>query len=77
MLMYGKMLKLAKLGHFWADFGPLQKMVLALKFEPLDQTEQNCQFNKHKKFMTSGEKDKSMQHHLGCGKWKKHAANST
>ena len=23
--MYGKMLKLAELGHFWADLGPLQK----------------------------------------------------
>ncbi len=38
MLMYGKMLKLAEIGHFWADFGPLQKLFLALKFEPLDQT---------------------------------------
>ena len=58
--MYGKILKLAELGHFWADFGPLQKMFLALKFEPLDQTEQNFQFNKHKKFLTRGEKDNSM-----------------
>ncbi len=32
MLMYGKMLELAELGHFWADYGPLQKMFLALKF---------------------------------------------
>ncbi len=35
--MYGKMLKLAGLSHFWADFGPLKKHVLALKCEPLDQ----------------------------------------
>ena len=61
MLMYGKMLKLAELGHFWADFGPLQ----------------NFQLNKHKKFLTSGEKDNSMQHHLGCKKWQKHGANFT
>ncbi len=71
------MLKLAELGHFWADFGPLQKMFLALKFEPLDQTEQNFQFNKHKKFLIDGEKDNSVQHYLGCGKWQKHGANST
>ncbi len=62
------MLKLAELGHFGADFGPLQKMFLALKFELLDQTEQNFQFNKHKKFLTHGEKDNSMQHRLGCKK---------
>ncbi len=61
--MYGKMLKLTEPGHFWADFGPLQKMFLTLKFEPLDQTAQNFQFNKHKKFLTRGEKDNSMQHH--------------
>ncbi len=77
MLLYGKMLKLAELGHFWADFGPPPKMFLALKFEPLDQTKQNFQFDKHKKFLTSGEKDNSMQHHLGCEKWRKHGANST
>ncbi len=50
------MLKLAKHGHFWTDFGPLRKMFLALKFEPLDQTKQNFQFNKHKTFLTRGEK---------------------
>ncbi len=31
------MLKLTELSHFWADFGPLKKMFLALKSEPLDQ----------------------------------------
>ena len=38
MLLYGKMLKSAELSHFLANFGPAQKMVLAVKFEPLDQT---------------------------------------
>ena len=59
------MLRFAELGHFWADFGPLQKLFLAPKFEPLDQTKHNFQFKKHKKFRTSGEKDKYMQHHVG------------
>ncbi len=71
------MLKLVELGHFRADFGPLRKLFLALKLEPLDQTEQNFQFDKHKKFLTGGEKDNSMHHHLGCKKWQKHGANST
>ncbi len=35
-------------------------MFLALKFE----------FNKHKKFLISGEKDNSVQHYLGCGNGK-------
>ncbi len=63
MPMYGKMLKLAELSHFWADFGPLQEIVLALIFELLDQTMQDFQFSKQKNLMTSSEKDDSMQHH--------------
>ncbi len=71
------MLKLAELSHFLADFDPLQKLFLALKFETLDQTKPNFQFSKHKKFLTSDEKDDSMQHHLGYKKWQKHSANFT
>ena len=63
--------KFAEFGHFRADFDPLQNMFLAPKFEPLDQTKQHFQFNKHKKFLTNDEKDNSMQHHLGCKKWQK------
>ena len=45
--MYRKMLKLNELSHFWADFGPLKNMYLALKSEPLVQIRQNFQFSKH------------------------------
>ena len=45
--MYGKMLKLTELSHFWADFGPLENIFLALKSEPLDQIKRNFQFSKH------------------------------
>ncbi len=48
MLMYGKMLKLAELSHFWADFGHLQKIFSAINFEPLDQTRQKFQLSKQK-----------------------------
>ena len=77
VLLYGKMLKLAELSHFLADFDPLQKLFLPLKSEPLDQTKPNFQFSEHKKFLISGEKENSMQHHLGCKKWQKHGANFT
>ena len=43
MLMYRIILKLAELSHFLADFGPIQKMYLPLKFEPLNQTGRNFQ----------------------------------
>ncbi len=75
--MYGKILKLAQLSHFFGDFGPLRKMFLALKFEPLDQMRQNFQFGKHKKFLASDEKGNSMQYHLGFRKWQNHGANFT
>ena len=55
------MLKLAELESFFGRFWPSQKMFLALRFEPLDQTKQNFQFNKHKIFPTSGQKGNSMQ----------------
>ena len=77
MLLYGKMLKVAELSHFLADFGPVQKMFLAPKFEPLDQIGRNFELSKQKKFLTSGEKDDSMQHPLGCKKWQKCGANFT
>ena len=43
------MLTLVELSHFW-------QMFLALKFEQLDQTGQDFQFSKQRKFLTSGEK---------------------
>ncbi len=73
MLLYGKMVKLAELEL--ADYGPPPKMVLALKFEPLDQTRPNFRFSKEKIFLTSAEKDNLVQHHLGCKKWQKHGAH--
>ena len=73
MLLYGKRVKLAELSHFLADLGYLQKMFLALKFEPLHQIGQNLQFSKHKIFLTSGKKYDSIEHHLGC----KHGAHFT
>ena len=76
MLLYGEVLKLAELSHLLANFGPVQKMVLALKFEPLDKTRRNFRFSKHEKFLTRAEKDKLVQHHLGCNKWQKHSAHS-
>ena len=57
------MLKLVQLSHFLADFGPAQKMVLAVKFEPLDQTIPNYEVCKQKKLLTSGENVNSMVHH--------------
>ena len=77
MLLYEDMLKLAELGNFLADFGNPRKMFLALKFEPLDKTRQNSELSKHKKFLTSGKEDNSMQLHLGCNKWQEHGANFT
>ena len=77
MLLYGKMLKLAELSHFLADFGPVQKMVFAVKFELLGQIRPNFEFRKQNKFLTSGEKDNSMLHHLGWKKWQKHGENFT
>ncbi len=77
MLLYGKMLKLAELSHILADFGPFQKMVLAVKFEPLDQTRPNFEFDKQKRYLTTGEKDNSMLYYLGCKKWQKHGENFT
>ena len=72
------MLKLVEHSNFLADFGPVQKMDLAVKFEPLDQTRPNFEFNKQKKkFLTSGEKDNSMLHHLGSKKWQKYGVNFT
>ncbi len=71
------MVKLAELSHFLADFGLPQKMFLALKFEPLDQTIQNFGFTKHQIFPTSPEKDNLVQHHLGFKKWQKHGAHFT
>ena len=61
MPLYGKMLKLAELSHFLADFGPVQKtMVLAVKFEPLDQTILNFKVSNQKNLLTSGENIDSM-----------------
>ncbi len=71
------MLKMAELSLFLADFDPLQKLLLALKCEPIDQTKPNFQFSEHKKFPINGEKDNPMQHHLGCKKWQKHGASFT
>ncbi len=77
MLSYGKMVKLAELSHFLANFGPPQKMFLALKFEAVDQTKQDFGFTKHQIFLTSPEKDNRVQHHLWCKKWQKHGAHFT
>ncbi len=77
MLLYGKMLKCAELSHFLADFGHVQKMFLALKFEPLEQTTQNFECKKEKIFLMGGEKDNPMQHHIGYNKWQKHGAHFT
>ena len=71
------MVKLAELSHFLADFGPSQKMVLALKFEPLDQTTPNFRFSKEKIFLTSPETDNFVQHQFGCKKLQKHGAHFT
>ncbi len=70
-------MKLAELSHFLADFGPSQKMVLALKFESLDQTRPNFRSSKEKIFLTGAEKDNIVQHHLGCYNWQKHGAHFT
>ncbi len=51
--MYGGMLKLAKLSHFWQVFAISKKVFGS---ELLNQAEQNCRFSKHKKFLISGEK---------------------
>ena len=37
MLLYGKDVKLAGLSHFWQDFWPIEKLLFAVKIEPLDQ----------------------------------------
>ncbi len=50
----GKMLKLAELSHFLADFGPL-----------INVSGSNFQFSRHKEFLKSGGIDDSMQHHFG------------
>ena len=68
MLLYGKMLKLAEFYSFLADFGPVQKMVLAVKFEPLDQTRPNFGFGKQNKLLTCDENYNSLLHHLGLKK---------
>ncbi len=65
MLLYGKMLKLAELSHFLADFGSLKKTFLALEFDPLDQIRRNFQFSKHKEFLKGGGIDDFMQRHFG------------
>ena len=77
MLFYGRMVKFAELSHFLAAFGTSQKMLLAQKFEPLDQTTQNFECTKENIFLTSGKKDDSMQHHKGYEKWQKHGAHFT
>ena len=77
MLLYGKMLKCAELSHFLADFGHVEKMFLALKFEPLEQTTPNFECKKEKIFLTGGEKDNSMQYHIGYKKWQRHGAHFT
>ena len=71
------MVKLAELSHFLADFGHPQKMFLALKFEPLDQTKRNFGFSKHQIFLINAEKDILMHHNLWCKKWQKHGAHFT
>ena len=45
MLLYGKSVKLAGLSHFWADFWPIEKLLFAIKIEPLDQIVWNFGFN--------------------------------
>ncbi len=77
MLLYGRIVKLAELSHFLADFGPSQKMVLALRFEPLDQARPNFRFSKQNIFLTSAETDNFVHHQLGCKKWQKHGAHFT
>ena len=52
-------------------------MVLAVKFQPLDETRPNFESGEQKIFLKSGEKDNSMLHHLGCNKWQKHGENFT
>ncbi len=65
------MLKYAELSNFLANFGHVQKMFLALKFESLKQTTQNFECKKEKIFLVGGEKDNSMQQHIGYKKWQK------
>ncbi len=77
MLLYGKMLKCAERSHFLADFGHVQKMFWALKFEPLEQTTPNFERKKEKIFLTGGEKDNSIQHHIVYKKWQKHGVHFT
>ncbi len=72
ILLYGKMLKMAEISHFWADFGSLKKTFLALKFEPFNQIRWNFQFSKRKEFLKGGGIDDSMQRHFGWKKWQKH-----
>ena len=62
------MVKPTEPSHFLADFGPVQKMVLPVKFELLDQTIPNFAFSKQNKLLTIGENDNSMLHHLRCKK---------
>ena len=52
-------------------------MVFAVKFDPLGQIKPNFEFSKQNKFLTSGEKDISMLHHLGWKKRQKHGENLT
>ena len=77
MLLYGKMRKLAELSNFWQILALSKKMVLAVKFAPLDQTIPTSELSKQKYLLISGEEDSSMLHHLGCRKWQKHGENLT
>ena len=44
MLLHGKLVKLAGLSHFWADFWPIKKLIFAIKTESVDQNEWNFGF---------------------------------
>ncbi len=61
LYMYRETLKLAGLSHFLPDFGHLKKQLLALKIEPLNQSQWNFGFIKHKKFLIGSKKDNAIE----------------
>ncbi len=46
MLLNGKLVRLAGLRHFWADFWQIKKLLFAIKIESVDQIEWNFGFIK-------------------------------
>ncbi len=66
LVLYGETLKVAGLSHFLSNFGHLKKQLLALKIEPLNQSQRNFEFGKLKEFLIRGKKNNAIQKYLGC-----------